>query len=171
MKIGTYNEEFSKNTIYRFCNNSGINWHRFVRLLSEKIVRTFMRPATSDERIEYFVLDDTPFPKSGKKTELIAKFFNHVNMTYQWGYRILTLIWTDEYSSVPIDFCPLSSNNDNLVRCEAKKYDKRSIAGQIRKQAQQKAPEIILDMLRKVSTQSILRSMCSSTVGLLPQKE
>ena len=72
MKIGTYNEEFSKNTIYRFCNNSGINWHRFVRLLSEKIVRTFMRPATSDERIEYFVLDDTPFPKSGKKTELIA---------------------------------------------------------------------------------------------------
>ena len=149
MKIGTYDEEFSKNTIYRFCNNSGINWHRFVRLLSEKIVRTFIRPATSDERIEYFVLDDTPFPKSGKKTELIAKFFNHVTMKYQWGYRILTLIWTDEYSSVPIDFCPLSSNNDNLVRCEARKYDKRSIAGQIRKQAQQKAPDIILDMLRK----------------------
>lgn len=149
MKIGTYNEEFSKNTIYRFCNDAGINWHKFVRLLSERIIRQFMRPATSEKRIEYFVLDDTPFAKTGRKTELVAKFFNHVTMKYQFGFRILTLIWTDEYSSVPIDFCPLSSGKDNLLKCPARKCDRRSIAGQIRTQSQQKAPDIILDMLRK----------------------
>ena len=149
MKIGTYNEEFSKNTIYRFCNDAGINWHKFVRLLSERIIRQFMRPATSEKRIEYFVLDDTPFAKTGRKTELVAKFFNHVTMKYQFGFRILTLIWTDEYSSVPIDFCPLSSGKDNLLKCPARKCDRRSIAGQIRMQSQQKAPDIILDMLRK----------------------
>ena len=149
MKIGTYKEEFQKNTIYRFCNSAGINWHRFVRILSERVIRTFMRPATSDKRIEYFVFDDTPFPKSGKKTELVAKFFNHVNMTYPLGFRILTMIWSDEYSSVPIDFCPLSSSNDDLVKCPARKYDRRSIAGQIRKQAQQKAPDIMIDMIKK----------------------
>ena len=149
MKIGTYKEEFQKNTIYRFCNSAGINWHKFIRLLSERVIRTFMRPATSDKRIEYFVFDDTPFPKSGKKTELIAKFFNHVNMTYPLGFRILTMIWSDEYSSIPVDFCPLSSNNSDLVRCPAKQYDKRSIAGQIRKQAQQKAPDIMVDMIKK----------------------
>ena len=149
MKIGTYNEEFSKNTIYRFCNDTGINWHKFVRLLSERIIRQFMRPATSEKRIEYFVLDDTPFAKTGRKTELVAKFFNHVTMKYQFGFRILTLIWTDEYSSVPIDFCPLSSGKDNLLKCPARKCDRRSIAGQIRTQSQQKAPDIILDMLRK----------------------
>ena len=70
-------------------------------------------------------------------------------MKYQFGFRILTLIWTDEYSSVPIDFCPLSSGKDDLLKCPAKRYDKRSIAGQIRRQAQQKAPDIILDMLGK----------------------
>ena len=149
MKIGTYNEEFSKNTIYRFCNDAGINWHKFVRLLSERIIRQFMRPATSEKRIEYFVLDDTPFAKTGRKTELVAIFFNHVTMKYQFGFRILTLIWTDEYSSVPIDFCPLSSGKDNLLKCPARKCDRRSIAGQIRMQSQQKAPDIILDMLRK----------------------
>jgi hypothetical protein len=106
MRIGSYKEPFSKNTIYRFCNNANINWHRFVRLLSEKIIDSFMRPATSDRRIEYFIFDDTPFAKSGKKTELVAKFFNHVTMKYQKGFRILTLLWSDEYSNVPIDFCP-----------------------------------------------------------------
>lgn len=149
MKTETYKEEFSKNTIYRFCNDAGINWHKFIRLLSERVIRTFMRPATSDNRIEYFVFDDTPFPKSGKKTELIAKFFNHVNMTYPLGFRILTMIWSDEYSSIPIDFCPLSSGNDELVKCPARKYDKRTIAGQIRRQAQQKAPDIMVDMIKK----------------------
>ena len=80
MRIGTYKEDFSKNTIYRFCNDAGINWHKFIRLLSERVVRQFMRPATSDDRIEYFVLDDTPFAKTGRKTELVAKFFNHVTI-------------------------------------------------------------------------------------------
>ena len=149
MKIGTYKEEFSKNTFYRFCNNAGINWHRFIRLLSERVIRQFIRPATSDKRIEYFVLDDTPFAKTGSKTELVAKFFNHVTMKYQYGFRILTLIWTDEYSSIPVDFCPLSSSDDNLLKCAPRKCDGRSIAGQIRKQAQMRAPDIILDMLRK----------------------
>lgn len=148
MRIGSYKEPFSKNTIYRFCNNANINWHRFVRLLSEKIIDSFMRPATSDQRIEYFIFDDTPFAKSGKKTELVAKFFNHVTMKYQKGFRILTLLWSDEYSNVPVDFCPLSSGNDKLLTCPAKSCDGRSIAGRIRKQARQKAPDLLLRMLK-----------------------
>ena len=149
MRIGSFQEEFSKNTIYRFCSDAGINWHKFVRLLSERIISTFMRPVTSNDRVEYFVVDDTPFPKTGKKTELVSKFFNHVNMKHQLGYRILTLIWTDGYSSIPVDFCPLSSRKADLVVCEARKYDKRSIAGRIRKDAQQKAPDVMLELLRK----------------------
>ena len=90
MRIGTYREAFSKNTLYRFCNNAGINWHRFVRLLSERVIRCFFRPATSDQRIEYFIFDDTPYAKTGKKTELVSKFFNHVTMKYEKGYRILS---------------------------------------------------------------------------------
>ena len=148
MRIGSYREAFSKNTLYRFCNNAEINWHRFVRLLSETVIRCFFRPATSDQRIQYFIFDDTPFAKSGKKTELVAKFFNHVTMKYEKGFRILTLLWSDEYSNVPIDFCPLSSGKDALLACPARKCDGRSLAGKIRKQARQKAPEIILGMLK-----------------------
>ena len=69
-------------------------------------------------------------------------------MKYEKGYRILTLLWSDEYSSVPIDFCPLSSSRDELLTCPARQYDGRSIAGKIRKQARQKAPDIMLNMLK-----------------------
>ena len=102
MKIETFKDSFSKNTIYRFCNDAGLNWHKFLRLLSEYVIRQFIHPATSDMRIECFVLDDIPFTKTGRKSELVAKFFNHVSISYQYGFRMLTLIWTDEYSSIPI---------------------------------------------------------------------
>lgn len=148
MRVGSFKESFSKNTIYRFCSDARINWHKFVRLLSAKVVSEFFRPATSDKRLEYFIFDDTPFAKSGKKTELVAKFFNHVSMKYERGFRILTLLWSDEYSSVPVDFCPLSSGKDELLTCPAKRCDGRSLAGKIRRQARQKAPEIMMDMLK-----------------------
>ena len=48
---------------------------------------------------------------SEKKTELVSKFFNHASMKYEFGYRILTLLWTDGYSNVPVNFalCPLET--------------------------------------------------------------
>ena len=53
MRVGAYKEPFSKNTIRRFCNNASINWHKFLRVLSQKLVVEFMRSATSDDREEY----------------------------------------------------------------------------------------------------------------------
>ncbi|MCR5238273.1 MAG: transposase [Lachnospiraceae bacterium] len=152
MRVGAYKEPFSKNTIRRFCNNASINWHKFLRIISQKLVVEFMRPATSDEREEFFIIDDTPFRKSGKKTELVSKFFNHVNMKFEMGYRILTLLWTDGYSNVPVDFTPLSSGNEKLIVSKAKEYDGRTLAGRIRKQACMKAPELILMMLSQAVT-------------------
>ena len=147
MRVGAYKEAFSKNTIRRFCNDASINWHKFLRTLSQKLVAEFMRPATSENREEYFVIDDTPFQKSGNKTELVSKFFNHVSMKYDFGYRILTLLWTDGCSNVPVDFAPLSSGNEKLIVSKAKEYDGRTLAGKIRKQACMKAPDLILMML------------------------
>ena len=49
MQIGSFKESFSKNTIYRFCSDARINWHKLVRLLSAKVISEFIRPATSDK--------------------------------------------------------------------------------------------------------------------------
>ena len=76
------------------------------------------------------------------------------SMKYELGYRILTLLWTDGYSNVPVDFAPLSSRNEKLIVSKAKEYDGRTLAGKIRKQACMKAPELILQMLSQAVTAS-----------------
>lgn len=78
-------------------------------MLSHELVVEFMRPATSERREEFFVIDDTPFQKSRKKAELVSKFSNNVSMKYELGYRILTLLWTDGCSNIPVDFTPVSN--------------------------------------------------------------
>ena len=52
MRVGAYKEPFSPNTTRRFCNNAPINWHKFLRILSQKLIIEFIRPATSDDREE-----------------------------------------------------------------------------------------------------------------------
>ena len=152
MRIGSFKEQFSKNTIYRFCNNASINWRKFLRTLSFRVVNEFMDPATSKERVNYFIFDDTPFQKFGKKTELVSKFFNHVDMKYMYGFRVLTMAWSDGYSSLPVDYVPLASSKEDLVRCPAKKMDKRTLAGRNRTLAQTQAPELIKTMFRNAAT-------------------
>ena len=58
MKIGTFGEGFSKNTIYHFLNNAWTNWQHFTTLLSAVLlrrIRTFFvkgKPATDAAKLQ-----------------------------------------------------------------------------------------------------------------------
>ncbi|MCD5576041.1 transposase, partial [Lactobacillus delbrueckii subsp. lactis] len=76
----------------------------------------------SDQRADCFVFDDSPYSRTGyKKTELAAKVFDHVSMTYKKGFRMMTMGWTDGSSFVPIASSLLSSKNDQNVIGTTKK--------------------------------------------------
>ena len=152
MEITTkrFKEDYSKNTVYRFLNNSRINWERFTTMLSERIVKGFMRSLTDEEREDIFVIDDSAYHKRGyKKTELVAKVFDHVSMKYIKGFRMLSLGWSDGNSFVPITHRLLSSSKDKNVLGLKNDFDKRSIAFKRRRQAREKATDVMLDMLKQ----------------------
>lgn len=152
MEITTkrFKEDYSKNTVYRFLNNSRINWERFTTMLSERIVNGFMRSLTDEEREDIFVIDDSAYHKRGyKKTELVAKVFDHVSMKYIKGFRMLSLGWSDGNSFVPITHRLLSSSKDKNVLGLKNDFDKRSIAFKRRRQAREKATDVMLDMLKQ----------------------
>ena len=129
---GRFAEGYSKNTVYRFLNSCKTNWERFTVLLSERIINTFFRPLTKEDREDIFIFDDSTYKKTGyKHTELVAKVFDHVSMKYIKGFRMLTLGWSDGNSFVP-----------------KKSFDKRSIAHKRREQARMKATDVMLDMLK-----------------------
>ncbi len=96
-KTGVFDGSFCKNTVCRFLNNPGINWLRFTILLSTRIINVFMKPLTDEERKYVFIIDDSLFDRSrSKKTELLAKVFDHCSMKFKCGYRMLTLGWSME---------------------------------------------------------------------------
>lgn len=149
LATGRFAEAFGKNTVYRFLSAAKTNWERFVLQLSERIINRTIRPLTGKDRKDVFIIDDTLFARSGgKKTELCSKVFDHVSMKYRRGYRLLTLGWSDGNSFLPISGRLLASGDEKKVIGPKNEVDKRSLAGKRRKQATEKAPEVMAEMLK-----------------------
>ena len=150
MKTNRYTEAFSKNTVHRFLDNGRTNWEKFTNMLSERIVNDFIRPLTSDDREDVFIVDDSAYKKTGyKKTELVATVFDHVSMKYIKGFRMLTFGWSDGNSFVPISHRLMSSGNDKNVIGTIEEYDKRSLSYKRRHQARLKATDVMIDMVKQ----------------------
>ena len=148
-KTGVFEAGFCKNTVYRFLNSTKTNWLRFTTLLSASIINGFMKPLTSDERKDVFIIDDSLFDRSrSAKTELLAKVFDHCSMKYKRGYRMLTLGWSDGNSFIPVNHCLLSAADDKNLLCEAINHDGRSLAGKRRRQSRRKATEVMVDLIK-----------------------
>ena len=129
-KTGVFDGSFCKNTVYRFLNNPKINWLRFTTLLSTRIINVFMKPLTDENRRDVFIIDDSLFDRSrSRKTELLAKVFDHYSMKFKSGYHMLTLGWSDGNSFVPVNHCLLSAADDKNLLCEATNFYGRSLVG------------------------------------------
>ena len=156
MKTGTFGEGFSKNTIYRFLNNARTNWQRFTALLSASIINGFMKPLTDEKRKDVFIVDDSLFDRSrSKKTELLARVFDHCSMKYRSGFRMLTLGWSDGNSFVPVSHCLLSAAEDKNLLCEGNACDGRSLAGRRRLQARRKATDVMVELIHSARSAGI----------------
>lgn len=148
MLTGKHNESFAKDTVYRFLNSSSINWSRFTTLLSAKIASTTITKLTDEKRVNVLIIDDTMFERnSSKKVELLAKVYDHAKRTYKFGFRLLTLGWSDGNTFLPVNSCLLSSENEKTRINEAKKLDKRLTGYSRRELAQTKATTVMLNLI------------------------
>lgn len=94
-RTGSFKEDFSKNTFYRFLNSVKTNWLRFTSLLAADIVNNDLKDLTDDNRKNVFIIDDSLFNRTScKKTELASKVFDHTDMHFKKGFRMLTLFQT-----------------------------------------------------------------------------
>lgn len=148
LKTDHFQENFSKNSYYRFMRNVHVNWLRFTTLLSAQIINNHLRSLTSEKRADCFVVDDSYFSRTGyKKTEMVARVFDHVSMTYKKGFRMLTLGWTDGASFMPINSVLLSSQKLQNMIGENKVFDQRTIAGKRRMLARTKGTDVMVNLI------------------------
>lgn len=147
-RTGSFREDFSKNTFYRFLNSTKTNWFRFTSLLAADIVNNDIKPLTDDSRKNVFIIDDSLFNRTScKKTELGSRVFDHTGMNYKKGFRMLTLSWSDGNTLIPVNSCLLASSKESNIIGPVKEFDQRTLAGKRRKLAQTKAPEAMLTLL------------------------
>ena len=140
--------DFSKNTRYRFLNSYRTNWIRFTSLLAKAVI-SYLKNLTDANRSNVFIVDDSTFERNrSKKVELLSRVYDHSKNVYAWGYRLLTLGWSDGHSFIPVNSCLLSSSKEKNRRQEAYKIDKRCSGYKQRLMAQASAPETLLKMLK-----------------------
>ena len=82
----------SKNTYYRFLNETSYNWSKFLLLLAVKVTTAF-DTLTRPERVKVLILDDSVIKRNrSKSVELLARVFDHVEHKCKKGFTLLTLV-------------------------------------------------------------------------------
>ena len=100
---------FAKDTVYRFMKMTQINWMRFTTIVASRIIKTAIEPLTGEDRTNVLILDDSLFERSrSKKVELLAKTYDHAKHRFCFGFRMLTLGWSDGNTFLPINSVLLS---------------------------------------------------------------
>ena len=140
----------SKNTYYRFLNDTSFNWARFLLLLSAKATSVFSA-LTRPERVKVLVLDDSVVRRSrSKAVELLARVYDHVEHKYQKGFTMLTLGWSDGYSFVPVGFNLLSSaKKSNRYQEISDRIDRRTNGYRARRESLLAKPEAAVLLVQK----------------------
>lgn len=139
---------FRKDTVYRFMKMTQINWIRFTTVLSSRIIKDAIVPLDSEDRANVLIVDDSMFERNrSKKVELLTKVYDHAKHAYKFGFRMLTLGWSDGSTFLPVNSVLLSSENKKNRVNEASEMDKRSVGYKRRQLSMQKGTSVMLELL------------------------
>ena len=157
MKLHPEDASFGKDTFYRFMKSCHTNWRKFTSLLCYRIIKQTIEPLTGEDRLNVLIIDDSIYSRArSKKVELLAKVFDHARHIYTYGFRMLTLCWSDGNTVLPVSHCLLSTENArNRIQEASTKVDARSNGNKQRKLAQMKATEVALELLKEAKAMGI----------------
>ena len=140
---------FAKDTAYRLMNSIHINWLKFTTLLAACIIRDAIEPLTSQERENVLIIDDSLFERRrSKKVELLTKVYDHASHKFTYGFRMLTLGWSDGNTFLPLNSVLLSSANEKSRMNGMHALDKRSCGYRQRMLSMTKGTEAMLTLLK-----------------------
>lgn len=179
----------SKNTYYRFLNETSYNWSKFLLLLAVKVTTAF-NSLTRPERVKVLILDDSVIKRNrSKSVELLARVYDHVEHKYQKGFTLLTLGWSDGYSFIPTGFNMLSSAKEsNRYQKISDKIDRRTNGYKARKESMMRKTDAAVLLIKNAldagvqadyvlmdtwfTSEPMLKEICSlgmDTIGLVKQ--
>ena len=153
---GRNTPDFAKDTVYRFMKMTQINWIHFTTILSSRIIKEAIAPLNSKDRANVLIIDDSMFERNrSKKVELLAKVYDHAKHCYKFGFRMLTLGWSDGSTFLPVNSILLSTENKKNRMNEAKSVDKRTVGYKRRSLSLEKGTHAMLALLKQAKKADI----------------
>lgn len=147
---------FAKDTLYRFMKMTHINWIRFTTVLSSRIIKQAITPLDSKDRANVLIIDDSMFERNrSKKAELLTKVYDHAEHAFKFGFRMLTLGWSDGSTFLPVSSVLLSSENKRNRINEASAMDKRTVGHKRRQLSMQKGTSVMLELLKQAKNAAV----------------
>ena len=71
-----------------------------------------LAPLTQADRINVLILDDSIYHRArSKKVERLARLYDHAKKEFSYGFRMLTLCWSDGNTLLPVSHTLLSTEN------------------------------------------------------------
>ena len=123
-------------------------WMRFTIILASRIINNAILPLDSEDRANVLIIDDSMFERNrSKKVELLAKVYDHAKHKYRFGFRMLTLGWSDGSTFLPVNSVLLSTENRKNRINEATEVDKRTVGYRRRKLSMEKGTQAMLTLL------------------------
>ena len=133
-----------------------INWMRFTTILASRIINNAILPLDSEDRANVLIIDDSMFERNrSKKVELLAKVYDHAKHKYRFGFRMLTLGWSDGSTFLPVNNILLSTENKKNRINEAAEVDKRTVGYRRRKLSMEKGTHAMLTLLETAKKAAI----------------
>ena len=147
---------FAKDTVYRFMKMVQINWIRFTTILTSRIIHDAILPLNSENRTNVLIIDDSMFERNrSKKVELLTKVYDHAKHKYRFGFRMLTLGWSDGSTFLPVNSILLSTENKKNRITEADEVDKRTVGYKRRQLSMEKGTHAMLTLLETAKKAAI----------------
>jgi len=131
-------------------------WIHFTSALASRIIREAITPLDDKERVNVLIIDDSMFERNrSKKVELLAKVFDHAKHTYRFGFRMLTLGWSDGSTFLPVNSILLSSDNEKNRINEAANIGKRTVGYKHRRLSMTKGAQAMIELLKMAKTVNV----------------
>lgn len=96
-----------KDVFYRFMSNPKIDWRKLVYHLNMQLWSKIKIRSEHKEGTTCLIVDDTDYPKTGRRIEYIGRVHSHVQNKCILGFKALFLAITDGTSQMILDFALL----------------------------------------------------------------
>lgn len=173
----TFYSDYKKDTFYRFDKMPKANWEKLQLNTAANVIKDVVS-RVSENCAKALVFDDSLYARTrGKGTELCGKVFDHNDHKMRLGFRMMTSLWTNSETSIPVEQCLLTTRKEELMVGIDNECDARTLCGKRRLRAKEKGPDVVFSMVKNAQKLNIpfdvvlFDTWFSSPVQLIDLKE